>query len=41
MSEFHTVGTDTEKTRDANVNVTAGFDFENRCAEDDLSWQVG
>ena len=39
MSEFHTVGTDTEKARDANVEVTAGF--ENRWADDDLSFRVG
>ena len=28
LNEFHTVGTDTEKARNANVKVTAGF--ENR-----------
>ena len=39
MSEFHTVETDTEKARDANVEVTAGFD--NRLADDDLSCLAG
>jgi len=35
LREFHTVETDTEKARDANVEVTAGF--ENRWTDDDLS----
>ena len=26
LSEYHTVRTDTEKARDANVEVTAGFE---------------
>ena len=32
MGEFHTVGTDTEKACDVNIEVTAGF--ENRWADD-------
>jgi len=35
LSEFHTVGTDTEKARGAKLKVTAGF--ENRWTDDDLS----
>ena len=39
MGHRPTVGTDAEKARDANVEVTAGF--ENRWADDDLSCQIG
>jgi len=39
LSEFHTVGTDTEKAHDANVEVTAGF--EKRWADNDLSCRIG
>ena len=41
MSEFLTVGTDTEKARDANVDVGLTAGFENRWTDDDLSSRIG